>query len=156
MVLFLANLVAIVVVGAFVWRRGRDRRIEGARLARRLRRAGLVPLGLQVAILLLFGIGEMAAGDTSGAGHLPEALVVVLLAAVAWLRPLEGGIALLASGILFTISVLISVAPPQAARIISALGILAAPQIISGALFSMAGLVARRAGETDSDQKPEL
>lgn len=140
----LTNLVAIVVTGLFVWRYGREQRVENIRPARRLRRAGLVPLGLQIAVLLLFGIGEIAAGDAGGAGHLVEALVVALLTAVTWLRPLEGGIALLVSGILFAISVIVSAAPPQVAMIISALGILAAPQIISGALFSIAGLVARR------------
>jgi hypothetical protein len=48
---------------------------------------------LQVAIFLLFGVGEMAAA-ISGAGHLLQVAVAALLGILAWMRPLEGGVAL--------------------------------------------------------------
>jgi len=98
MILFFANIVAIAVVGILVLRRGRDRRVESIKSARWLRIAGLVPLGLQVAISLVFGIGEMASGDLSGAAHLLQAAVITLLGVLAWMRPLEGGIAPARSG----------------------------------------------------------
>ena len=96
--------------------------------------AGLVPLGLQVAILLLFGLGEMASGDLSGAGHLLPAAATGLLGLLAWRRPLEGGSALLGVG-------LVSAAGFSAP---SALLIMAAPQVVSGALFLAGGLLGRR------------
>ncbi len=146
MILFLINILAIVAVGIFVLRRGRDQRVGSIKSAHWLRIAGLVPLGLQVAIFLLFGIGEMASGDLSGAGHLLQVAVAVLLGILAWMRPLEGGGALFVGAILFIVSFMIGSTPPPELSVISpAIMILAAPQIVSGALFSIAGMLARRA-----------
>ena len=131
----LANLLAIAVMGVLVLRRGRERRARRPRAPRWLTIAGLVPLGLQVAILLLFGVGEMASGDLSGAGHLLPAAAAALLGLLAWQRPLEGGGALLVVG-LVTAAGFSETTP---------LLILAAPQIVSGGLFLAGGLLARSA-----------
>jgi hypothetical protein len=131
----LANLLAIAVMGVLVLRQGRDRTVGSVPLARWLVIAGLVPLGLQVAILLLFGVGEMASGDLSGAGHLLPAAATGLLGLLAWRRPLEGGVALLVVGLLSAAGF----SDP------TALLILAAPQIVSGGLFLAGGVLARRA-----------
>jgi hypothetical protein len=139
MILSLADLAVIVALGIVVWRRGRDRRVESSRPARWLRIAGLIPPGLLVAFFLFFGIGEMASGDLSGAGHLLPAAAVALLAVLAWMRPLEGGIALIAGGVVAAI-------PPAISRVISpATLVIAAPQILSGVLFFVAGMLAGRA-----------
>ncbi len=44
-----------------------------------LKIAALILLGLATAVLLLFGIGEMAGGDWSGIGHLIPAALIGLL-----------------------------------------------------------------------------
>ena len=63
MSVFFFNILAIVIMGFLVWRRGRDQRVGSIRTAHLLRIAGLVPLAAEVAILLLFGFGEMGSGD---------------------------------------------------------------------------------------------
>ena len=156
MILFLANIVAIAAVGFLVLRRGRDQRAGSIRSAHWLRIAGLIPLGLQVAILLLFGMGEMASGDPSGAGHLLQVAVTVLLGVLAWMRPLEGGAALFGGGALFMVgfivSVVTSIALPESAVISPAIMIMAAPQIVSGVLFFIAGMLAWSATTPGADQ----
>ena len=145
MVGFWPNIAVIVVLGFLVWRRGRDRRVAGVPLARWLRIAALVPLVLQGLVFVFFGLGEMLGGDLSGAGHLVELAVLVLLAILAWLRPLEGGLALLAVGVLqaATMAAAFAAAPPGAVMS-PALAILAVPAVLSGVLFFLAGLLAGR------------
>lgn len=148
MSVFFFNIVAIVIMGFLVWRRGRDQRVESIRAAHWLRIAGFIPLGLEVAILLFFGFGEMGSGDLSGVSHLLPAVAIVLLGILAWLRPLEGGIALFTGGALFIIIFLASLAAsapgPGITGISSAMMILAVPQLVSGVLFFIAGLLSRR------------
>ena len=156
MILFLANIVAIAAVGFLVLRRGRDQRAGSIRSAHWLRIAGLIPLGLQVAIFLLFGMGEMASGDLSGAGHLLQVAVTALLGILAWMRPLEGGAALFGGGALFMVgfivSVVTSIALPESTVISPAIMIMAAPQIVSGVLFFIAGMLAWSATTPGADQ----
>ena len=70
------------------------------KLAKGLKITALVPLGLATAVLLLFGVGEMASGDWSGVGHLIPAALIGLLMWLGWKRPLWSGILLLILGIL--------------------------------------------------------
>jgi len=130
----LVNALAIVIVGFVLVRQGRDQRAREHPTARRLMIAALIPLGLQVGIYLLFGLGEMASGDVSGAGHLLPAVGTLALALLSWRRPIEGGAALLVVGI-------VSRADVSDA---TALLIMAAPQIVSGLLFLLAGWIAQR------------
>jgi hypothetical protein len=143
---FLANIVAIAAVGFLVLRRGRDARAGSIRPAHWIRIAGLTPLGLQIAIFLLFGVGEMAAGDLSGAGHLLQVAVTALLGILAWMRPLEGGVAL------FIVGMVTSIPFPESAVMSSGIMIMAAPQVVSGALFFIAGMLARGATTPGADQ----
>jgi len=146
---FFFNIVAIVVLGFLVWRRGRDQRVGSIKAAHGLRIAGLIPLGLEVAILLFFGFGEMGSGDLSGISHLFPAIPIMLLGILAWLRPLDGGIALFAGGTLFIIIFLAGLAAstpgPGITGISSAMMIMAVPQLVSGGLFFIAGLLGKRA-----------
>ena len=148
MTLLLANIVVIGALGFVVLRRGPDRRVGSIRSARWLRVAGLIPLGLQTAVFLFFGVGEMASGDLSGAGHLLPAAAIILLGILAWLRPLEGGIALIAGGALvmiaFIAGVVASGTAPESAAMSPAIMIVAVPQLISGVLFCIAGMLTRR------------
>ena len=127
--MLVVNILAVVVVGFTALRRGRDRRVDGLGFVRGLMIAGLVPLGLQAIILTLFGFGEMASGDLSGAGHLVSLAATVLLAFLAWKRPIEGGVALVIVGI---------ASAPQYRDAIASI-IMVAPQLVSGALFLVAG-----------------
>ena len=136
MVIFLADIVAIAALGFIVLRRGRDRRAGSTRAAHWLRIGGLVPLGLQVAVFLPFGVGEMAGGDLSGAVHLLQAAVPTLLGILAWMRPLEGGAALCAVGVVdIATSFFVAESPP-----IMMDGV---PQVVSGALFLVSGMLTR-------------
>jgi hypothetical protein len=130
MTTILPSILAILIVAFILFSWGAD-----PRGSRGWKIAALVPLGLQVAILLLFGIGEMASGDLSGAGHLLQVAVVVLIGLLAWKRPLEGGIALLLTG---------AIALAQFRDATAAILILAAPQIVSGALFLIGAFIARK------------
>jgi hypothetical protein len=154
--IFIANIVAVAVVGFLVLRCGRDQRVGNIKAAHWLRIAGLIPLGLQVLIYLVFGIGEMASGELGGAMHLLEAIVIALLGMLAWMRPLEGGIALFVCGtfsaIGFIVALVASGPLPEGAVISSSVIITAVPQIVSGVLFFIAGMLARSATTSGADQ----
>jgi hypothetical protein len=68
--------------------------------ATRLKLAASALLALPAAVLLLFGIGEMAAGDISGVQHLPEAAALLLLLVAGWRYPRRAGLTLLGVGAL--------------------------------------------------------
>jgi hypothetical protein len=132
----IASVALIVLLGALTLRIGRDRRAHACVWCRAAMGAGLIPLGLQIAVLGLFGFGEMASGDLSGSGHLVPLAVSLLLGVLAWLRPIEGGLALLAVGA--TTHPLYNDA--------TARWILASPPLISGALLLLAGVAVRGVG----------
>jgi hypothetical protein len=70
----------------------------------RLRLAAMVLLAAPAPFLLALGIGEMSEGALSGIQHIPEALVLLLVAAVAWWRPRIAGIVVIAvSSLLFVL-----------------------------------------------------
>ena len=127
------HVVAILVVGFLVWGWGRDLRVGTHKTAKGLRIVGLVPLGLQFGFFLLFAFGEMAGGDFSGASHLLQAVGPALLAVLAWMRPFEGGVALIVAGLVSAAAI-----PDLTDSLI-----LAGPDILSGILFTTAGLLAR-------------
>ena len=129
----IASIVLIALVGAVTLRVGLDRRAHDSGWCPAAMGVGLIPLGIQIAVLGLFGFGEMASGDLSGSGHLISLAISLLLGVLAWLRPIEGGLALLAVGA--TTYPLYNDA--------TARWILAAPQVISGAVLLLAGVAAR-------------
>ena len=136
----LVNVLAIAFVGFVLLRKGRDRRVRNQPTVRRLMIAGLIPLGLQVAIFLLFGLGEMASGDLSGAGHLLPVVATLVLALLSWKRPFEGGAALLVVGVVTRADVSDA----------TAMLIMVAPQIVSGLLFLLAGWTAKGGMTTEA------
>ena len=136
------SVLAIAILGFILLRKGRDQRVQDHPWARWLMVAALIPLGLQVAIYLFFGFGEMASGDLSGAGHLLPVVTTVLLALLAWRRPVEGGVALVLMGILSRVTV----------SGIPALFIVVIPPVISGLLFLLAGWVARSEATPEGQQ----
>jgi len=139
------NVGLIAILGFLVWRSGRDRRVEGVAAARWLRIAGFIALAVPAVTLLLFGIGEVAGGDLSGAMHLVELAVMVLLGVLAWMRPLEGGAVLSAAGGLFALLFLREASGQGTAVVSPVIVILVLPQIVAGVLFFVAGLLGQRA-----------
>ena len=138
----LLTFVSIVVVGFITLRFGGDRRLKGVRWVQGAMIVGLIPLGLQVLVLALFGFGEMASGDLSGAGHLVPLAATVLLAFLAWKRPIEGGVAL----------VIVGFATAAEFYDATARMIMAVPQLLGGGLFLAAGLGAWAASRRKGDQ----
>lgn len=127
------NILAIAIVGFVLIRKGQEQRVWDQPTASRLMIVGLIPLVLQIAIFLLFGLGEMASGELSGAGHLLPAVATLVLMLLSWKRPIEGGAALFVIGAVTTTDV------SEA----TALLIMAAPQIVSGLMFLLAGWIAQ-------------
>ncbi len=127
------SILAIAIVGFVLFRKGGDQRVHEHRTASRLMIVGLIPLGLQIAIFMLFGLGEMASGELSGAGHLLPAVATLVLMLLSWKRPIEGGAALFVIGAVTTTDFSDT----------TALLIMAAPQIFSGLMFLLAGWIAQ-------------
>ncbi len=148
MIIFVTNILAVIALGVIVWKRGRDRRPGTVPLARGLQIAGLFVLSLVALVYVFFGVGEMMEGMEGGAGHLIELLAVVVLLALAWLRPLEGGIAFIACGVIsalgFFAAMLAAGPAPRFSMISPALLITSLPQVISGALLFVAGMLGRK------------
>jgi len=140
MTVIVIDIIAIVVVGSLALCLRPDRRGRGIGFIRWFKVGGLVPLGLQVCVLTLFGIGEMASGDQSGAGHLVTLAAGLLLALLAWLRPIEGGIGLLLVGAASATQV-----TDATARLI-----LVDPQLVAGCIFLLAGVAGWRAAAPPS------
>ncbi len=148
MVIFISSILAVIVLAVVVWRRGRDRRTWMVPAARGLQIAGLVVLSLVALIFLAFGVGEMSGGIAGGEGHLIELVPIVALLVLAWLRPLEGGLTLIACGVIsalgFIVGMLSAGGSPQFSMISPALLITSLPQLISGILFFAAGLIGNK------------
>ncbi len=125
------NILAIAIVGFVLIRKGQEQRVWDQPTASRLMIVGLIPLVLQIAIFLLFGLGEMASGELSGAGHLLPAVATLVLMLLSWKRPIEGGAALFVIGAVTTTDFSDT----------TALLIMAAPQIFSGLMFLLAGWI---------------
>ena len=99
-----------------------------------LKRVAIALLIIPLGILLLFTFGEVFSGDISGLQHLIQAIPLLLLAYLAYKKPLIAGIILLvislALGILYSVIVSFTF---QAILIVEA--ILFLPPFISGLLF---------------------
>ncbi len=94
------TVVAVVVLAVIAFRRGPDRAVAANKPAKWLLGAALVLMGLYVALLLFFGLGEMMSGDFSGIIHLTPAIMVIVLMWLVWRRPVETGIVLVIVGVL--------------------------------------------------------
>jgi hypothetical protein len=149
MILMLVYALAIAIMLFLVLRRGRDGRPARVPSARRVRLAAAIVLVLQAAFFLLFAVGEMGGDDWSGAGHLLQVAAVVALGVLAWLRPLEGGIALTVVSDLYVAMLIpaLTTAMSGAEPGVIGLGpfIMAGPPMLAGILFFIAGMLGRRA-----------
>ena len=137
----IVDAIAIMVLGVIAIRL-RAQRVGLTGWGRALSIAALIPLGLQSAVFLLFGAGEMLSGDMSGAGHLISLAAAVFLALLAWRSPLEGGVALLLVGLVTLVQFSDG----------TAITIMAAPQLLSGVLFFVGGMLGRTKATAGEDQ----
>ncbi len=100
MIVLWGDIVTVALLGLIVLRKGRDRFIGRSRLANWLMIVGLVALGLQGTINLIFVMGEVTNGGMGDATHLVSVAVTVILGVLVWRRPLEGGMGVLILGVL--------------------------------------------------------
>lgn len=98
---------------------------------------GLIPAGFFLGLWLLFGLGEVLGGDTSGLSHLIPAILMIILVLVSWRWPRAGGLAMLALGIIVAIT-LYSITPNPAGRMTGSL-LTSGPFLVSGLLFFISG-----------------
>jgi hypothetical protein len=111
--------------------------------AKQLKVAGLIPLLIPIAFLLLFTIAETVGGDISGLVHLIQAAPLIILAIFAWKKPELGGKILVVIAVLLAITglahaVLVRVMGMEGMGIgplISGVLLFLVPPIISGLLF---------------------
>jgi hypothetical protein len=106
-----------------------------------LRWLALAPASFFTALWLLFGVGEVLGGDQSGLIHLAPALLMIGLLVVAWKWGRLGGIAMLATGLVVIIYLLIAIENP-ASKLPGAL-LTGGPFLVSGLLFLLADLLKR-------------
>ena len=155
--MILIYTVSVMFVGSLLLRHGRDRRVAGHGAIKWLRLAGLLPLALQFLLYMFFGVGEIAGGDPGGIVHLLQAVLVALMGYLAWLRPLEAGSALTACGIIALVVFLAAVFhasfTPGSSRISTGVWLTSMPQLVSGLLFLIAGVISRRRGKTDRHEE---
>ncbi len=118
-----------------------------------LKFVALIPLGLMTLVLLLFGIGEMAGGDWSGAGHFIPVLFVVLVIALGWRRPLWGGGLFLVGAVLNSLRYLPAMLGRQ--NNTAPLFIMILPLALSGGLLLWAGFMERKATRDSAEHQPE-
>ncbi|MCW1970256.1 MAG: hypothetical protein KIH69_019260 [Anaerolineae bacterium] len=135
MIQVVVNLFSGLLLAALVWRKGRACLPSGSKAVRYFKRAGVLFLAAQVAVYALFGFGEIFGGDWSGAGHLAQALITTALAVLAWLRPREGGLALLAGVAAFVFSFFIAGSLPAMSVLFASIVIIALPQALAGLCF---------------------
>lgn len=151
MIAFIVILLAVVVLAFFIARKPADVEVRRRPLPRGLEYAALAALGLGVAFWLMMGLGEMIGGDFSGVAHLPAALVAGLLMGLAWRRPWETGLALLALGL--TLGVYFFVVSNGFQDGFGAPLLLALPNVFVGGLLTLAAWLARRPPPVTRDAK---
>jgi len=93
-------LAAGLILAIIVFRRGAADGVVSNRRAKWLLGGGLILLGAYGLFWLVFGIGEMLAGDLSGLIHFVPVIIIAVLMFLAIKRPLEGGIVLVGLGAL--------------------------------------------------------
>lgn len=143
MALVLLPLIAIAGLAAYVSRTGRDRAVQNHPAARWVLRAALIPLLLLLALSLLLGIGEIAGDVPGGVFHLAPILPIVILAWLAWQRPVAGGVTLLTLGALLATTFFSIMGGDLGFKVQAAL-ITGVPFLASGLLCLLAAAVASR------------
>jgi hypothetical protein len=98
MVLFGFIFIATLILAVVLLRRPPERSETRSRLARWMLFGALLLMGLHTAFWLSFTVGEVIGGDVSGLSHLPPALILITLMALAYRRPREAGVFLVIVG----------------------------------------------------------
>lgn len=158
-ILFATAVIATAVSWLALVRRSRlqytsgseGRRAENARLAKI---AALLLTGIGVGFFLIFAVGELAGGETSGVQHLPPAALLGALLWLGWKRPRAAGIiVLLALAVPLTVGVVVGIATEdtRTGEIWLALLIPLVP-VLTGLLFLWAGRGKRRAHATSRSE----
>ncbi|HEX6290252.1 MAG TPA: hypothetical protein VFZ66_13750 [Herpetosiphonaceae bacterium] len=144
MLLMLFPLLAIVGLGFYMLREGRDDLVRAHPYARWIMVAALLPLVALIAFSLLFGIGELAADVPGGVFHLLPIIPIVILASQAWHRPVAGGVTLMVPGVVLGATFFGMMQGEIGFKVQGAI-IMGVPFLLAGAGFLAAGAVARPA-----------
>jgi hypothetical protein len=100
MYLIIIYALAVLVMVYFSVKKGPDRSVIRKSSSAALFWIALTLLTLYGALWLVFGVGEIAAGDLSGFSHLIPAVFIYALIYLCWRRPFEGGITLIVAGLI--------------------------------------------------------
>ena len=108
-----------------------------------LKVVAMLPLAFMLMVLMMFGIGEMAGGDLSGAGHLIPVIFAGLIIWLCWKRPLWGG-SLLMLGAAFEVFVFRDIFhAPSLELVLAPLFMMILPLAFSGLLLLTAAWLGR-------------
>ena len=113
------------------------------RLSLVLKWIAAILLGLGGLFFLLFGVGEMLAGELGGIMHLFPALLLLVCIPLVWRYPLWGGISLLILGLLMGFRIYILVLRPGV-HLPPFQPILGVPFLLPGLLSVITGLLRRQ------------
>lgn len=141
MKLIIIYALAVLVLIYITIKKGSDRSVIRTSSSAALFWIALTILTLYGALWLVFGVGEITAGDMSGLSHLIPAVLIYILIYLCWRRPFEGGITLIAAGLISGIREI----PGWIAgndTIFLLIGIL--PPVLAGLLLVIAHFIARR------------
>jgi FtsH-binding integral membrane protein len=117
---------------------------RGARRVRRLMWIGLAFLAVPCAMFAVFAIGEAAGREPGWWSHLLQVAIMVLLVALAWMRPRVGGPVLIAVGVGYSV-LMLAVGQDLVSRLV-VIAIFFAPLIAAGGFFMAAGHGTRGGG----------
>ena len=112
------------------------------KIAKAIKVVALIPPVLATAVMLLFAIGETAAGDVSGLHHLVPAALFGLLVWLGWRRPVWGGALLLLAGLIVSLTFAGVLRGPNG---IAPFVIMIAPLLVAGFTLLVASIIDRRA-----------
>lgn len=122
-----------------------------------MRIAGLACLGIPIAVLLLFAIGEIVGGDLSGSQHLLQLAPLLALAYAGWRWPYHAGMVLMVAGALLALAFVLFFHPEGISLTAMALVelVLFMPAIVAGAFLTLSGAIERGDfGDRDGDAQP--
>lgn len=148
MITIFINLLALIVMVFFGIRKGIDRSVMHNRLSMSLFWIGLLILTLYGAFYMTFGIGEVTGGDISGIFHFGPAIIIFILVYLSWRRPYEGGIVLIATGIVSGIRMFSALQPGPSSNYAGFI-IATIPNLVSGLFLLAASLTARKPSEKE-------
>lgn len=141
--LYVPTAVVVAILLVIGWVAVQRQRAAGAPNAKQLKIVAVGLLAIPAVLLAILAIGELGSGDLAGLQHVPEALVVALVAALAWRYPKRVGAVLLVGSVVLAAAWLgLSLTAERhdsAATLALVAAMLFLPPLAAGALLYEAG-----------------